>query len=191
MIVVLMGETASGKTSLAKELEKDYDFNRIITYTTRKPREGEIGGKDYHFVTKETFEAIDAENGFIETDYYKDEDIYYGSSYGDFAYYREHPEKNAVAVLTPAGARILKRARFDVVTVYLCARQEERIERALKRSSYKFTKKDLQNLVTRLSRDEGMFKHIMAECDIMIVSTADTTIKEEAESIIDRLNCSK
>lgn len=190
MIVVLMGETASGKTSLAKELEKNYGFNRIITYTTRKPREGELGNKDYHFITKETFEEIDAANGFIETDYYKDEDIYYGSSYGDFAYYREHPEKNAVAVLTPAGARMLNRAGFNVITVYLCAHQEERIERALKRSSYKLTKMDLQNLITRLSRDEGMFKHIVAECNIM-VSTANMTIKEEAEYIIDRLSCFK
>ncbi len=50
-------EAATGRTG-----ERHY----VVTVTTRKPREGEVDGVDYHFVTREEFLRIRAARGFLE-----------------------------------------------------------------------------------------------------------------------------
>ncbi|XP_042333200.1 guanylate kinase isoform X1 [Sceloporus undulatus] len=66
--VVLSGPSGAGKSTLLKKLLKDYEnvFGFSVSHTTRKPRPGEVNGKDYHFVTREEMQKeIDA-GGFIE-----------------------------------------------------------------------------------------------------------------------------
>ena len=46
---VLVGASGSGKTTMAKVLEKALGLRRCITSTTRPPRPGETDGKDYYF----------------------------------------------------------------------------------------------------------------------------------------------
>ena len=58
--VFLIGPQGSGKTTLAKELECR-GYEQILAYTTRPPRENEIEGIDYHFVTDAEFE-----NAFLD-----------------------------------------------------------------------------------------------------------------------------
>lgn len=60
-LVVVSGPSGSGKSSLCKEIIKQFDFTALsISITTRAPREGEKDGVDYFFTTKELFkEAID------------------------------------------------------------------------------------------------------------------------------------
>ena len=43
-MIVLVGESASGKSSIEKYLVDNYEYDKIISYTTRKPREGEVDG---------------------------------------------------------------------------------------------------------------------------------------------------
>ena len=56
-IIALIGEAGSGKDRALKEiLKKDNNyFNEIIHTTTRPPREKEVDGKNYHFVSNEAF----------------------------------------------------------------------------------------------------------------------------------------
>ena len=49
--IILVGKAASGKDFLRKKFE-DRGFKYAISYTTRPPREGEIHGKDYFFMTR-------------------------------------------------------------------------------------------------------------------------------------------
>lgn len=53
VIVTITGPSASGKTVLSRLLGEE--FATLVSTTTRAPREGEIEGKDYHFVSKEQF----------------------------------------------------------------------------------------------------------------------------------------
>lgn len=55
--IVLVGQTNSGKTTVAKLLEA-YGYKRIVTYTTRPKRQGERDGIDYNFVTDEKFKSM-------------------------------------------------------------------------------------------------------------------------------------
>ena len=58
--IFLIGPQGSGKTTLAKELERR-GYEQILAYTTRPPRGNEIEGVDYHFVTDAEFE-----NAFLD-----------------------------------------------------------------------------------------------------------------------------
>ena len=53
MILILCGPTASGKSTTQKVLCEKYGFNKVVTYTTREPRENEVFGEDYYFVTED------------------------------------------------------------------------------------------------------------------------------------------
>lgn len=55
-VLILLGASGAGKTTLAQELRrKDANFIKVKTNTTRAMRTGEVNGKDYIFVDKETF----------------------------------------------------------------------------------------------------------------------------------------
>lgn len=50
MTIILVGESGYGKSTIENYLTNNYKFNKIVSHTTRKPRDKEINGKDYHFV---------------------------------------------------------------------------------------------------------------------------------------------
>ncbi|KAI9356751.1 P-loop containing nucleoside triphosphate hydrolase protein [Zopfochytrium polystomum] len=66
--LVISGPSGVGKSTLLKKLFEKYPdaFGFSVSHTTRSPRPGEENGKAYHFVTRDEFEKIVAENGFIE-----------------------------------------------------------------------------------------------------------------------------
>lgn len=78
-ILILSGPSGCGKSTLLKEVYKEInDYYFSISTTTRAPRDGEIDGVDYYFVTKEEFEK-DIESGdFLE--YALVHGNYYGTS---------------------------------------------------------------------------------------------------------------
>ena len=73
-IVIISGPSGSGKTTLVKRLlQSDPDLVWSVSATTRLPREGEVDGSDYRFLTRPEFERRIAEGAFAE----------YAESYGN------------------------------------------------------------------------------------------------------------
>lgn len=61
-IVVISGPSGVGKDTAVNGLldnNPDLDLKRLVTYTTRGPRPGEVEGADYHFVSIEDFHRLD------------------------------------------------------------------------------------------------------------------------------------
>ncbi len=78
-ILVISGPSGSGKSSLMKEvLTQIPDTYFSISSTTRAPREGEVDGINYHFISKDEFEQ-DIDAGFF-LEWAKVHDNYYGTS---------------------------------------------------------------------------------------------------------------
>ena len=63
-LIVLLGRTASGKTTIAKYLCENYKYDFVVPYTTRPKRSNEVFGKDYYFASKNTFEQLEELDAF-------------------------------------------------------------------------------------------------------------------------------
>ena len=66
-VFVLSAPSGTGKSTLARQLVKQVpDLNFSVSFTTRRPRPGEVDGRDYFFVDDATFDRMVAEDGFVE-----------------------------------------------------------------------------------------------------------------------------
>jgi len=78
-ILVLSGPSGAGKSTIINASAQDIgDYYFSISTTTRQPRDGEIDGKDYYFVSVEEFEEDIKAGNFLE--YAKVHNNYYGTS---------------------------------------------------------------------------------------------------------------
>ena len=67
-LFIVCAPSGAGKTSLVAELLKTDDkITLSVSYTTRAPRSGELDGREYHFVSKEKFEAMITAGEFLES----------------------------------------------------------------------------------------------------------------------------
>lgn len=99
-IVILVGKTCTGKTTLAKHLEDKLNFIRIKTATTRPRRDGEDPDA-YYFFTRNNFDHYQYEEAFLEVD--EVNGFKYGSFYRDYLFDDTNDRLNKVVVLTPEG----------------------------------------------------------------------------------------
>jgi guanylate kinase len=65
-LYVVMGRSAVGKSTIERLLEKSGEFRRIVSYTSRAKRDGEVDGIDYNYVSKEKFADMLASDEFLE-----------------------------------------------------------------------------------------------------------------------------
>ena len=77
ILFVLSAPSGTGKTTLVDNLRATPDFIQSISCTTRKPRPGEVHGRDYHFLTVAEFEDLLQAGEFLE--HAKVYDNYYGT----------------------------------------------------------------------------------------------------------------
>ncbi len=67
LMLMVVSPSGVGKTSLTRRLIADHsDLHLSISATTRPPRPGEHEGRDYHFVDRASFDAMVADNAFLE-----------------------------------------------------------------------------------------------------------------------------
>lgn len=67
-LFIVSAPSGAGKTSLVSALLAiTPDVALSISFTTRPPRPGEVNGKDYHFVSRETFLAMAKHSDFLES----------------------------------------------------------------------------------------------------------------------------
>lgn len=67
-IFIVTAPSGAGKTTLvANLLARDPNVQLSVSYTTRAPRTGEVDGIHYHFVSRETFEAMLERGEFLES----------------------------------------------------------------------------------------------------------------------------
>lgn len=66
ILTVVSGFSGAGKGTVMKELVKKPDYKLSISATTRLPREGEVDGREYFFLTRDRFESMIEAEQFIE-----------------------------------------------------------------------------------------------------------------------------
>ncbi len=71
-LFVISGPSGVGKNTVARRLCEQGHAVRAVTATTRRPRQGELGGVDYHFVSEETFRQWSEQGRLLEHTEYVD-----------------------------------------------------------------------------------------------------------------------
>ena len=67
ILFVISAPSGTGKTTVARRVQKQLDgLDWSVSFTTRAPRDGEVDGREYRFVDREAFEAMEARDAFLE-----------------------------------------------------------------------------------------------------------------------------
>ena len=129
VLAVVSGFSGAGKGTLMKELLANHDSYALsISATTRQPREGEVDGREYFFITKEKFEQMIAENAFIEYAQYVNN--YYGTP-------RKYVEdklsagQDVILEIEVQGAMLVKKQYPDAVTIFVTPPSAQELKRRL------------------------------------------------------------
>lgn len=154
-IIALFGKSGSGKDTLQSALcsDKNYNYHKIISATTRPPRDYEQEGVDYYFLTETEFaqKIIDLE--MLEATSFRD--WFYGTPLSSL-----DPNKINIGVFNPQGIRcLLDDDRLDVIPVYVLASDKTRMLRALNREEYP----DVCEIVRRYLKDNEDFYDVEHE----------------------------
>jgi guanylate kinase len=144
-LIVVSGPSAAGKSTLiraAREAIPELAYS--VSATTRNPREGEVDGRDYVFLSREEFEKWIEEGRFLEWAEYS------GNLYGTPEEKVEEFLENGRSVILEIelqGARQVRQGRPDAVMVFVRAPS---LEETRKRLQGRATE-DLEDLEARMT----------------------------------------
>lgn len=161
-IIALMGKAGAGKDALMKTcLAQHPRWHEIISYTTRPPREGEIDGVNYHFVTEEEFKEKIKNHEMLEHTCFNN--WFYGTS-------EDSLDKNClnIGVFNPSGIIKIQKeqerratytmeytdAQINLQTFYITTSDKERLLRQLNREE----NPDVNEIIRRWQADEKDFQ---------------------------------
>jgi guanylate kinase len=115
-----------GKGTLIRRLlERDPGLQLAVSATTRQPRESEVNGVDYHFLSGEDFERRAAGGEFVEHAEYA------GNRYGTLKSELERPAQGIVLEIDVQGARQVRERLPDATLIFIEPPSFEDLERRL------------------------------------------------------------
>ena len=129
-LFVVSAPAGTGKTTLVHKLIQEFPKQIVqsISCTTRAPRNGEIDGKDYVFLTKEAFSRRVEKGEFLEHASVFNED--YGTLKSVVASHRESG-KNVVLVIDTQGALALKK-NVEAIFIFIAPPSYDILKERLK-----------------------------------------------------------
>ena len=178
-IFCLMGKSASGKDTIAKEILKNSELKSIVLFTTRPIRTGEVNGRDYYFVTQEEFDRLELDGKVIEKRVYH-------TAHGPWTYATVNEnnvfdlENNNYFILNTLEGYKKLTSYFGcdtVIPIYIWVPFEKRLDRAFSREEQQENPK-YKELCRRF---------IMDEIDFSEEKLIDATILDENRYLNDDL----
>jgi guanylate kinase len=177
VLMVVSGPSGVGKGTVVKKLiQKRVDVVESISCTTRAPREGEVHGREYYFLSKEEFLKRIEQNDFLEYD------EHFGNYYGTPKSFVQEKlnEKSVVLEIDVVGALNAKKAFPDSALVMIVPPSVEELKRRLQ-SRKTETDEQIENRLSRLEY-ELSFKD---KYDFVVVNDNVDEAVAELENILD------
>ena len=171
LMLVLSSPSGAGKTTLSRRLmESDPDVAMSVSATTRPPRQGEVEGKDYFFVSPSMFTGMVDGGAFLE------HALVFGNYYGT--------PKEPVMLALAKGRDVLfdidwqgtqqlrQQAGDDLVSVFVLPPSHGELERRLRVRA-----QDAEDIVAqRMAKANSEISH-WAEYDYVVINDSlDTTL---------------
>lgn len=129
ILAVVSGFSGAGKGTIMKGLMSRYDnYALSISATTREPREGEVHGREYFFVSEEEFEDMIREDRLIE--YARYVDHYYGTP-KDYVVSQMEAGKDVILEIEIQGALKVKEKFPETLLIFVAPPSAEELKRRL------------------------------------------------------------
>jgi guanylate kinase len=177
LLFIVSVPSGTGKTTLVERLvEQVPNLAMSRSYTSRSARAGEFDGVDYNFVTRQRFEAMITEGGFLEW-----AELFgnlYGTSAEDTGRLLESGN-DVVLVIDVHGAREVRRAGTDTIAIFVMPPSFGALEERLRGRS-----KDSEEAIQRrlqVARDEVA---AFAEYDYLIINDDLTGAVDRLRGIV-------
>ena len=179
-MIIIIGKSGSGKTSVVDELVNNYGYTKEVTDTTRPKRPGEVEGVDYNFLSQEKFDR-NKEAGLYA------EDVVYNASFDQVSYGSRKDSyvntEKSVIILNPYGLKqvIQSLGRENVQAIYLRLEDELILSRLAKRGD------NPVEVSRRLETDRFDFSDIEKDCQVVIDVKEEDSIEFIAKNIMKQL----
>ena len=151
-LIIVSGPSGSGKSTVTKIVKDKLNIPLSISATTRNPRDGEINGKDYFFLSKEEFK-----NKIANDEFYEYAEVH-GNYYGTLKKTVEdnlNRGLNVILEIDVQGALIAKEKKKDAILVFFRTKDMEVLEKRLRDR-----KTDSEEIIqTRLKNAETELKY--------------------------------
>ncbi len=176
VLLVISGFSGAGKGTIVKGImETKDDYSLSISATTRKPREGEVEGKSYYFVSKEEFERMIKDDELLEWASFVNH--YYGTP-KDYVFEQLKTGKNIILEIELQGAMKVRDKYPGAVMVFILPPSIKELKnRLLKRGT-----EPMEMILKRLARAKEEMTYIK-EYDYIV----ENDNLEECIEIIDAI----
>ena len=181
-LLVISGSSGVGKSTVIREvMSQRPDLYFSVSFTTREPREGEVNGVNYNFVTREDFEDRIAKGEFLEYAEYVGN--YYGTS---MTVIREHLDQGTDVLLDieVQGAAKVREKLPDAVTLFLIPPSFEELSRRLRERGTDSEEKIAKRLETARREAKEIIHY-----DYVVVNDTVPHAAEEVLAILTAAGC--
>ncbi len=176
-LYVFSAPSGAGKTSLVKALlEQTQNIGVSVSHTTRAPRDGEIDGKDYNFVTQEAFKTLIEQNAFLE--HAQVFDNFYGTSQV-WVEQELLAGRDVILEIDWQGAQQIRQQMPDMVSVFILPPSREEL---LKRLTGRGT--DSEEIIARRMQDAESEMSHFGEFDYLIINDDFVLALQELRAIV-------
>jgi guanylate kinase len=185
-LFIISAPSGAGKTSLVRALlNLDPHINLSVSYTTRDPRAGEQNGKDYHFVSRDSFLAMTKGGEFLESA------EVYGNLYGTSQTWisREIDKgRDLLLEIDWQGAAQIRRLFPECISIFILPPSLEALEQRLQGRG----KDNHEVIAKRMAAVREDVAHI-AEFDYVIINNVLNDALHELNAVVlaARLRCTK
>lgn len=177
-LYVVSAPSGAGKTSLVRALlESTGDRLALsISHTTRAPRPGEVDGRDYHFVSMETFRRMVEEGAFLE--HAQVFDNAYGTARAGVEAQLAQG-RDVILEIDWQGARQVRRALPESVGIFILPPSRAALEERLRARG-----QDDEAVIARRMRDAVNEMSHYGEYDYLVINEVFGTAHDELAAII-------
>ena len=177
ILLILSSPSGAGKTTLSKKIQQKYhNFKISVSYTTRSPRDNEIDGVDYYFISKKRFQELIENNSFYE--YAKIFENYYGTSKSEVNSIIKN--NDILFDIDWQGTKQLTEFKnLNLVKIYLITYSKEELKKRL----IKRNQNSLEEVETRFNSFDEDIKH-WKDYDYIVINKNLEVCFKQIEKIV-------
>ena len=133
-LIIVSGPSGAGKSTVVNRLMKECDLPlaKSVSATTRAPRDAEVDGQDYHFISPEEFKRLQEEDAFLESKEVFGRGHWYGTLRNEVASGLKQGKWVILEIDVQGALAVIGRNEFSPITLFIHPGGMEELERRLR-----------------------------------------------------------